>query len=608
MSFFEHARQKIFNNSQHPLVHDISDFGYLNTRLPGISRLNDAIDWIVASIYPNYIATVANPAALPLTGNANDYYIVTDDGDGKSAGYVWTVTDNAGQWVKRYDVDWSMENILAEAVNRTMPMYVHKYGMDDRDASGITLAGVLSGQHIYGGSSANTHLTLHANAGDIGGGHTGYIQVDDHVRPVTDSLHTLGTNAERWLAVYTDSLTSGTLTATSGSITDSSGAIDFGAANLGTTGSVSAGTLSVTTSGTISTLSFATGSITDSTGTINFGNELLVTTGTVTAASGSHFGDLTLADGSITSASGTIDFGNENLTTTGSLSAGVGTLTRLNVDDLRVDGNTLSVVTTDTNLNLLANGTGVVAIGSPMTTGSQTVTGTIAIAGQLDIDNLRLDLNTISSTNLNGNVILAPNGAGLVELGAGAFPTTDSTVDLGKSGNVWNKLWIDGAIGGATEITLSDLLTLRSTPYRDSARTTPAQAGDTLFWNGSQWLANHPDTEITHSELTGLTTGDAGHTQFALLAGRSGGQVLKGGTAASETLVLESTAHASKGTIQTKDNFLPFTDASYSGSWSGTNWVALRTTSMTSTQRVFIRDYDLRVTLQQAYRLLLQVQ
>lgn len=47
--------------------------------------------------------------------------------------------------------------------------------------------------------------------------------------------------------------------------------------------------------------------------------------------------------------------------------------------------------------------------------------------------------------------------------------------------------------------------------------------------------------------LAGLTDDD--HTQYALLAGRSGGQDLNGGTGASEDLTIESTAHATKGTI-----------------------------------------------------------
>jgi len=44
-------------------------------------------------------------------------------------------------------------------------------------------------------------------------------------------------------------------------------------------------------------------------------------------------------------------------------------------------------------------------------------------------------------------------------------------------------------------------------------------------------------------------------TAFALLAGRAGGQTLNGGTAASENLTLDSTAHATKGFVQTGSVF-----------------------------------------------------
>ncbi|GEM_PF-5507172 len=39
------------------------------------------------------------------------------------------------------------------------------------------------------------------------------------------------------------------------------------------------------------------------------------------------------------------------------------------------------------------------------------------------------------------------------------------------------------------------------------------------------------------------------HVQYALLAGRSGGQILHGGAAASDSLVLDSTSHSTKGTV-----------------------------------------------------------
>lgn len=48
------------------------------------------------------------------------------------------------------------------------------------------------------------------------------------------------------------------------------------------------------------------------------------------------------------------------------------------------------------------------------------------VTGVFNIDNLRLDLNTISSTNSNGNIILAPNGTGDVYVDADTLRVGDS--------------------------------------------------------------------------------------------------------------------------------------------------------------------------------------
>lgn len=56
---------------------------------------------------------------------------------------------------------------------------------------------------------------------------------------------------------------------------------------------------------------------------------------------------------------------------------------------------------------------------------------------------------------------------------------------------------------------------------------------------------------VDHGSLAGLTDDD--HAQYGLLAGRAGGQVLRGGSAASEKLVLESTANATKSTVDVRD-------------------------------------------------------
>lgn len=89
---------------------------------------------------------------------------------------------------------------------------------------------------------------------------------------------------------------------------------------------------------------------------------------------------------------------------------------------------------------------------------------------------------------------------------------------------------------------------------------------------------NHQSTglqagQLDHgAALTGLSDDD--HTQYALLAGRSGGQDIIGGTAASNNLTLESTSNATKGEIQAKDNFQiegqAFQDAVTTSTPSGT--------------------------------------
>ena len=118
---------------------------------------------------------------------------------------------------------------------------------------------------------------------------------------------------------------------------------------------------------------------------------------------------------------------------------------------------------------------------------------------------------------------------------------------------------------------MATVMGLRSSLFRDVNQTIPAQTGDSMFYDAVNgvWLASVPDSEITHNTISGLTTGDAGHTQFAMLAGRSGGQTIIGGTGVSENLILQSTSDATRGLVQFSDNLVPTTSATFSGSWQG---------------------------------------
>jgi hypothetical protein len=70
------------------------------------------------------------------------------------------------------------------------------------------------------------------------------------------------------------------------------------------------------------------------------------------------------------------------------------------------------------------------------------------------------------------------------------------------------------------------------------------------YYNGTIWQNLAAGMVITaHSGLTGLTAPADDHTQYALLAGRAGGQIQVGGTAAGNNLTLRSTTNASKGSV-----------------------------------------------------------
>jgi len=136
------------------------------------------------------------------------------------------------------------------------------------------------------------------------------------------------------------------------------------------------------------------------------------TTGDITTA-----GDLAVNGGDITTTSTTANVVNATATTvniggaatTISIGANTGTTTVNNslvADDLAV----ATVDTTNIEVtNIKAkDGTAAATIADS--------TGAITVSSQLNVDNLRLDTNTISSTDTNGNIVLTPNGTGQINL------------------------------------------------------------------------------------------------------------------------------------------------------------------------------------------------
>ena len=158
--------------------------------------------------------------------------------------------------------------------------------------------------------------------------------------------------------------------------------------------------------------------------------------------------------------------------------------TKLNVDSVEIDGNTITTLNTNGNLIIDPNGTGVIDI-----QGNTTVNGTISSSDsvlapsvittqylssqgpvygtKLNIDNVEIDGNTITTLNTNGNLIIDPNGTGAINIQGnttvnGTISSNDIIYSLnnGNSTKWWEAyttLQATSAIGQLTSTVTTDL-------------------------------------------------------------------------------------------------------------------------------------------------------
>ena len=127
------------------------------------------------------------------------------------------------------------------------------------------------------------------------------------------------------------------------------------------------------------------------------------------------------------------------LTTADITTVGTQTITgTLNVDGIQIKDNKITTSASDAVLEVAAFGTGTVDVQSAMTTIGQTVTGDVDITGSISVDNVDINGNTISATNSNGGITLTPNGTGTITLGGNYVGVTNelSAVDVAVSDEI----------------------------------------------------------------------------------------------------------------------------------------------------------------------------
>lgn len=108
-----------------------------------------------------------------------------------------------------------------------------------------------------------------------------------------------------------------------------------------------------------------------------------------------------------------------NITSTGTINFNSATVSDLGtVTTVDINGGTIDGVTIGGSSAGAITGTTIE--GTSLTDGTVTITsGGISGITQLDVDNVRIDGNTVSTTNSNGNLTLSPNGTGTVVVPSG---------------------------------------------------------------------------------------------------------------------------------------------------------------------------------------------
>lgn len=166
------------------------------------------------------------------------------------------------------------------------------------------------------------------------------------------------------------------------------------------------------------------------------------------------------------------------------------------------------------------------------------------LKANFDYLSLKAETNESLIENLNPSAAQYDNGVfsgGLIASQSGTNLTYTAGLAIVNFTNYYKSTLTQAFAGEAADtyyVEMSADGTVDIYTSTDSSRTNL----NTVVWNGSGF------TSVGTADRTVLY-GDA---QFVVLAGRTGGQTVKGGTATGEHLVLESTNHGTKGTVKIK--------------------------------------------------------
>ena len=187
--------------------------------------------------------------------------------------------------------------------------------------------------------------------------------------------------------------------------------------------------------------------------------------------------------------------------------------TILEVDDIRLTGNTISTFNSNANLEFQPNGTGEVDILS-----NTNITGNLQVDGNINAD---------GNITLGGNIVIGDALTDTIQINASIqsdlIPETDNTYDLGSSSFYWRRAYVNDLYADTLNVPTLDVGNIM---FRDNEITTTT--GEDLYIDGNGaggvrlgnfYIVDNVITNVSSGAITQIAQTGTGYFKIATTNG-----------------------------------------------------------------------------------------